>query len=281
MRKIFQGIGLLALICFSFFYTHKITLVIKENDDIMKQIDEVIKQYQDEAIDAYIENDTIIPGLKGSAIDKDQSYKKMKNAGSFNTNLLVYKETMPKITLKGNYDKYIVSGNKQKKQVSLMFLVDNSDDINSVINILDKYNIKATFFIDGYWFENNNQQVMDLITMGHIVGNLGYNRNYEANGVAWMNTIITKIAKQDNTYCYSEITNETTLKRCTLNHSYTIKPSVVAKETPFITIRENVGNGSLISLDVNETTNKELPLIIEYINSKDLEIVALNTLLEE
>jgi len=281
MRKVFEGIGVLSLLCFSFFYTKQISTVIKENDDIMKQIRDIQTQYQVEAKDAVIVDDTIIPGLSGSEIDVKKSYQKMKKVGSFNSNLLVYKEIQPNIRLQRNYDKYIISGNPSKKEASLIFLVDNKDNIQSIINILNNKDVEATFFIDGYWFENNNEKIMDLIDDGHIVGNYGYDKNYEEAGVSWMNTIVTKIGKQKDTYCIAFDKNETILKRCTLNQSYTLIPSIIGSNTPYSNIKENLKNGSIIALEVNDTIIKELSLILDYIHSKDIEVVNIAKLLEE
>lgn len=281
VRRIFEGIGILSLLCFSFFYTKQISTVIKENDDIMKQIKEIEPQYKIEAKDALINEDTIIPGLSGSEIDVKKSYQKMKKTGSFNANLFVYKDVEPKVKLQGNYDKYIISGNTLKKEVSLVFLVDNKDNINKIVDTLNNRDLEATFFIDGYWFEQNNNQIIDLIEDGHIVGNYGYNKDYEASGVAWMDTIVTKIGKQKQTYCISFDKNESILKRCALNHSYTLIPTIVGEDSPYSNIKQNLRNGSIIALEVNENTMKELPIILDYIGSKDLEIVNITRLLEE
>lgn len=281
VRKVFEGIGILSLLCFSFFYTRQISTVIKDNDDIMKQIKEIELQYKIEAKDAIIQDNTIIPGLSGSEIDAKKSYQKMKKTGNFNSNLLIYKDIKPTIQLQGNYDKYVISGNPNKKEVSLLFLVDNNDDITSIVNILNSKDITATFFIDGYWFENNNEIIMDLIEDGHIVGNYGYNKNYEESGVSWMNTIVTKIGKQEDTYCIDFDKNENTLKRCILNQSYTLVPTIIGSNTPYSNVKKELTNGSMIALEVNDITIKELPLIIDYISSKDIETVNIKELLEE
>ena len=281
LKKIFETVGLISLVCFSFFYTNRITTVIKENDDLLKQIEEIQEQYKTEPINAVIEGNTIIPGLSGKMIDIKNSYKKMKKLNKFNANLLVYKDSKPEISVKKVYDKYIISGNKNNKEVSLLFLLDNQDKIDKLLSILDENEIKATFYTDGKWFENNDQTIIDLIEDGHIIGNLGYHFKYDTSGVSWMNTIVTKIGKQRQTYCYNAIEEESTLEYCNLNQSYTIRPSIIVKNNPLIEIKSGLSNGSIISLEVNDTTIKELPLIIDYIASKDLSIVTIEELLNE
>ncbi len=279
MKKIFQIIGFVTLILFTFAYTNKITTVIKENDDLLKQIEDIENQYIVEPINAIIKDNTIIAGISGSKIDVKESYKKMKKIDEFNTNLLVYESIKPEISVLDYYDKYIIKSNKN--EVSLLLLVEQNDNIDKILNILNNYEIKATFYTDGNWFENNNEKIIDLIEDGHTIGNLGYSYSYNVNGISWMNTIVTKIGNQKYTYCYTEEENEEILKICKNNNSYTIMPNIVVKNNPLITIKQNLEKGSIISLKINDTTINELPLIIEYINSKDLNIVNLEELLDE
>ena len=281
MKKTFEIIGLISLICFSFLYTEKITTVIEENDDILNEIEIVASQYKIKPINAIVSNNNVIPGIFGKEVDIKQSYKKMKKINNFNSNLLVYKEIEPDVSVKEMYDKYIVSGNMQKKEASLLFLIEKNDNIDEVINILKKYEISSTFYIDGNWFENNNEKIIDLINEGFLIGNLGYNYKYNVSGISWMNTIVTKIGKQKNTYCYTEIDNEDLLNICKNNQSYTIKPNIITNINPLIEIKKDLKNGSIITLKINKTTIEQLPLIIEYINSKDLKIVNLEELLNE
>ena len=279
MKKTFEAIGFLSLILFTFFYTSKITTVIKENDDILKQIKEIENQFKIDPVNAIINNNTIIAGVSGSEIDVKESYKKMKKINSFNSNLLVYKELKPEISVLNYYDKYIIKSNKSS--ISLVFLIEKDDEINDLLEILDKYKIKATFYTDGNWFENNNEKIIELIKMGHTVGNLGYNYSYKENGISWMNTIVTNIGKQEYTYCYTETENEEVLNICKNNKSYTIKPTIIVKNNPLITIKNQLEKGSIISLKINNSTITELPLIIEYINSRNLNIINLEELLDE
>lgn len=281
LKKIFEGIGLLSLICFSFFYTSQIATVIKDNDDILKQIKEIKEQYTTKPVDAVINGNTIIPGVNGSEIDVNKSYKKMKKINSFNDNLLVYKDIKPSVSVNNVYDKYIISGNKSKNEIALLFLLKDSDSVHSILNILDEHEVEATFFTDGNWFENNNELVLEIIESGHNIGNLGYSYNYNVSGVSWMNSIVKSIAEQKDTYCYNLVEDATALSLCNGNKSYTIRPNIVVKQNPLIEIKKSLNNGSIISLEVNDTTIKELPLILDYINSRDLKMVNIEDLIEE
>ena len=280
LKKIFESIGLLSLICFGFFYTEKISTVLKDNDDILKQIKQIENQYKVDAIDAIVEGNTIIPGVSGSVIDVNKSYKKMKKINSFNDNLIVYKTIKPNISVNKVYDKYIISGNKNKKEVALIFLVNDKDNISDIISILDEKEVLTTFFTDGYWFENNNDLVLELIDRGHIIGNLGYLNKYSNDTTKWMNTIIKRVGNQENTYCYN-IDSDENLKVCNDNNSYTIRPNLIVKNNPLIEVKNNLNNGSIIALDINDITIKQLPLILDYIDSKGLDLITLENLIDE
>ena len=43
-----------------------------------------------------------------------------------------------------------------------------------ILNLLDKYDIKATFYIPGYVAETHEDMVMELVRLGHEVGHHGY-----------------------------------------------------------------------------------------------------------
>ena len=266
LKKIFETIGLLSLICFSFFCTNQISMVIRDNDDVLKQIKQIESQYKIEPINAEIKGNTIIPGIAGSEVDVNKSYKKMKKINSFNDNLLIYK--------------YIISGNKNKQEVALVFVVKDNDNINKILSILDEKEVEATFFIDSAWFEDNNELSIERFETGHSIGTLGYSEDYNSSSVNWMNSVIKSLIKQDSTYCYI-INNDEALEMCNKNKSYTITPSIIVDSNPLIEIKKQLQNGSIISLEVDSKTIKELALILDYIDSKGLKMVNIENLIDE
>lgn len=281
MKKILEGIGLLSLVCLSFLYTEKTVNVVKEYDEIMIAIKSENENYKIEAKDATVLDDTIIPGIKGKEVNINESYNKMKRYGKFNNNLLVYKETTPTVSIDDHFDKYIISGNAEKNMISLIFLVEENDTIDTILKILDEKNIKGNFFVDGKWLEKNNDTLVHLIEQGHNIGNLSYNRDYSDSSYAWMDTFIKKVGKQKVGYCYNEVADLTTLKLCSLSKNYTIRPTIVVKNYPLKEIKEQVSAGSIISMPINKTVEKELPTIISYITSKGYTIENLQNHLSE
>ena len=280
MKKIFTVIGFIALISLSFIYTEKTANFLIGKDKLMMMINEKTKEYNVDPIDGVTIDNTFIPGINGLEIDNKQSYKIMKKYGIFNPELLKFKQIKPKNLLKNNYDKYIVSGNSSKNMVSLIFKVDENDNVDEILEILNKKNIKANFFVDGAWFSNNNEKITDLIQQNHIVGNLSYNLNYNDGAFVWMDTIIKRIGKQKTGYCFAEEENESNLQICSLNKNYTIKP-IIIKENYTTNLKNVLKSGAIISFEINDSLKKELPIMINYIISKGYTIDNLNNLLSE
>lgn len=281
MKKIFSIIGFGSLIMLSFFYTEKIANMIIEKDELMMTIKEKAQEYEIDVVEAITDDKTIIPGLNGLRVSNKESYKQMKKYGFFNDKLLEFQEVSPKNKLNKNFDKYIISGNKEKKAVSLIFLVHEETDIDSIIDVLKEKKVKANFFVDGYWFEKNNDRVYDLINSGYVIGNLSYNLNYNDSAFVWMDTILKRIGKQKQGYCYADKENTENLEICALNKNYTIKPGLILNNNYVKNIKENLTNGSIIALEINNSLNKELPIMINYILSKGYNIENLNELLDE
>lgn len=282
MKKFFSMVGILTLAIVSFIYTEKTVEVAKSFDNVMTTINEVSSDYYVGPVDGMIINDiNFIPGISGREVDQDKSYKSMRKYGGFNKNMLEYKEIKPKNKLNDNLDKYIISGNSNKNMVSIIFIVKENTDITNILNIIESKNIKGNFFVDGKWLENNNELLTEIINKGHNVGNLSYNMDYTNSAFSWMDTLIKNISKEKSSYCYAEEENKNTLQICSMNRNFTIKPSIIIKNYPLKEIKENIQKGSIISIPINKTVEQELPSIINYINSRGLEIVPLNELLKE
>lgn len=281
MKQSFQILGIITLLIGSFIYNEKVGVVSKLNDDLLSEIKEKQNNYVQTQTEAIIKNNTIIPGKNGKKVDVKKTYTKMKQIGYFDEKLLVYKPLEIKNKLKDNKDKYIISGNKNEKTVSLIFKVTNNTNLNNIINTLNKTNTKATFFIDSTFLKQNNNLIITLIKEGHTIGNLSTKEDYTHPDFTWMKTIITKTGKQKNNYCYTEKQNKTILKNCELQNSYTIIPTAIIKEKPYINIKTKIEKGSIISLETNKELENELENIINYIKSKGYQIKSLEKELKE
>lgn len=65
---------------------------------------------------------------------------------------------------------YCVDTNEKK--VAITFDVSLGDEyIEKILNILDKYNVKATFFVVGDWVDRNPDKLKEIYEKGHEIGN--------------------------------------------------------------------------------------------------------------
>lgn len=277
MKKFFEILGLISLMCFSFFYTEQTVSVVKEYDDIMIELKEKADSYKQKSKDAIIVDQTIIPGIHGREVDIDKSYSKMKRYGKFNESLIVMKNTKPNISIEDNYDKFIIGGNGEKNKVSLIFLATKDIDISKVLNILNAKQVKANFFVDFYFY--NQEIIQILVSNGYDIGNLSLNYDYNDSSFMWLTAKIKKAA--NTTYCYDDSFDQNTLLLCSNEKIYTIKPSIITETRPLLEIKKEIKNGSIISFHINDILNKELGAIINYLKSKNFEIVTLTELLKE
>ena len=284
MKNIMSYIGIFLLIFFSFFITEKVTLVIKENDPLMNQINENSDNYKINSEDAIITDNTIVPGINGCEIDINKSYENIKRYGTFSDKMLKYKILYTDKLLKDNYNKYIVSGNEIKNNVSLIFKINNNtskNNIEKLIELLLNSNVKVSIFVDGEYIENNIEHIKELMNNNIEILNLGYNKKYNKELIPWINSILDQLNYNNPKFCYLENYSINDLTACKNNKMNTIIPNIIVDKNPLVTVKENIKNGSMISLDINDQTLNEINLIINYINNKGYRIVKLSDLLSE
>lgn len=278
MKKIIKGIGLITLIIFTFFYTDKVLKVVREEDSIMMKINDIKDKLTIEPTDAIIIEDTIIPGLNGKKVNIDKSYKKMKNYGNFNKNNIIYDIIYPNISITNNKDKYIIQGNMKKNTISIIFILNNDKYLNELQNIINGKDIKVNYFIDYSYLINNTTKIKEMSI--HELYSYGDEGEYTPDNLLFSNNLISRIGNNEANICLS-INNNKVINLCSKNNLYTIKPTIIIKKSPYITIKKNLFNGSIILFYINNDLTKELKLIIDYINSKGLKIVGLSELLSE
>jgi len=281
LKKYISYLGVFVFAIFSFYYTDKATEIIKRNDPVMKSIISNKDNYYVESVNAIIHDDEIIPGINGIDINVNKSYQQMKKNNNYDPGMYVFKEVNPTISFIDDYSKYIVSGNNSKMQVALVFKITDSTGIKDLINILVDKDTLATLFVDGSILENNTDIMIELSHDGFELENLGYDNEYSKDKFAWTNNLLSSITNTNPKYCYTDYKNKDILDLCSSYNMYTIKPTISITNYPFITVKNNLTNGSIISFSINNDTLKELPSIISFIKQKGYDIVVLDTLLSE
>lgn len=281
LKKYISYLGVLVLACFSFYYTDRAADIVKRNDPIMKSILANSENYYVEPVSAFINGDEITVGINGKKVDIDKSYQNMKKIDKYNESMLVFNEVIPDISLTSQFDKYIVGGNINKKQVALVFKVNDSYYVETVNNILLDKNVLATFFMDGSVVENNMEDVLELVSNGYEIENLGYDGSYTIEKIGWTNNMISSLTNENTKFCYTDYKISDILELCRNYKMYTIKPTISVNNYPFTTVKNELESGSIISFNLNEQTLKELPSIISYIKQKGYDLVTLDELISE
>lgn len=89
---------------------------------------------------------------------------------------------------------WINKGNTSEKVIALT-IDDGSDGGNytKILQVLDKHNVKATFFLTGQGAENHPQVVRNTVAKGHEIGNHSYNHpEFTKISIAQMKTQLSR-----------------------------------------------------------------------------------------
>ena len=280
-KKVIQVISVTLLMLFSFFYTNKSIELIRENDPIMKQIKETNMKYKVNPVNATIIGNKIIPGKSGKEIDYQKTYAKMKKYGTYNETLTVLKEIEPAVSVDDYYDKYIVQGNTERKNVSLVFKTDTISNLLSILNILNQKNIPATFFVDGLLLENNTSLFETMTQNNHELEILSYDNKYDEIYFDSALNYLSSITKRKGKYCYAEYDQKEVIELCSKLKLHTIIPTVKTTTMPYKEIKDKLYNSAIISLPLSTITEEQLPAIIDYIKQKGYTSLSLEALLSE
>lgn len=254
--KCFKLIGIISLLSFSFFLTDFVTELAINSNPLMQSIKKSGNNYNVCSVNATIENNTIIPGIKGKKVNEMESFINMKDFGIFNINYLIYDDVIPDISIENNKDKIIISGNKNIRQVSIL-VKDNSN----IIEYNNKNNIKYSKLI-------NSNDKLDIYENINICSNSKDFNNLD---------ILLNKNELNKKIC---ILNYSNIEECRENEYYIIKPSIVYSNSNYVNKLNDINSGSIILLNDNLSINN-YKLLIEYLKNKDLEIVYLSELIKE
>jgi peptidoglycan/xylan/chitin deacetylase (PgdA/CDA1 family) len=176
----------------------------------------------------------------------------------------------------------IYNGNRDKNQISIMFNVYwGTEYIESILDTLDMYNVKSTFFVGGKWVEKESEMLAEIISHGHEIGNhgyfhkdqeyLSYDQNYDE--IKANHQLVKAIANMDMALFAppSGSFNKSTIKAAKdLGYQVIMwsKDTIDWRDKDaniiFDRATKNITNGDLILAHPTEMTMKALPLILEY-----------------
>ncbi len=186
----------------------------------------------------------------------------------------------------------------QEKKLSISFdAAWGTDYTKKILDILDKYNIKSTFFLVGFWIEKNPELVKEIYDRGHDVGNHSTNHPYMTKMSS--EQITQELNKTGN--LIKEITGEAPIlfrppfgdynneliKVCRKNNYYVIQWDVdsldwkeLGVQSVVDRVTRNVKNGSIVLFHNNAKYIVEyLPIVIEKLQSEGYEIVPISELI--
>lgn len=214
-------------------------------------------------------------------------------------NTLIAKEYLEPVSSRYRDDIPIYSVECEGKKCAITFdCAWGADDIPNILNTLDKYKAKGTFFIVGIWAKKNPEMVKLIYDKGHEVANHGYSHEH-------MGKIPENKIKEEISLC-TDILEEITGDKVNLFRppygEYSSTTIKVAKKMEYQTIQWDVdsldwkdnlseqdiynrvtkrtANGSII-LFHNDTKHTEdiLPLILENLTTNGFECVKVSEIL--
>lgn len=279
MKNILKLVGLFVLMGFSFFYTDKVVEVIREEDNIMIEIQNVKDLYKIDAMNANISGKTIIPGVEGRVVNVDKSYKEMKSIGKFNKNSLVYDEIKPNVSINNNKDKFIIKGNSLKQMVSLIFVVNDNKYLDKINKVSIDKDVVINYFVDyDFLIDNTTLIKKQENSEFYSYGNHG---EYMPDNLLFSNNLISRIRDKEALYCLSSDMDYDVIELCSGNDLYTILPTIIGGNNAYNTITKSLESGSIILIDSNFDNINNLGVIIDYIKGKGLKVGGLSELINE
>ena len=252
--KYFKLIGIMSLLVFSFYLTDLATEFAINSNPLMQTIKDNSKNYNTTSVNATINDNTIIPGIKGKVVNEIESFLNMKDFGSFNSNYLLYDLIEPEISLNNNKEKIIISGNKKIRQVTLL--------------------VRDTNLIE--YLKNNKYKYTKLIKYDDLLDK--DNVNIESDRLKFLDvdTLLNK-KKLNNKICVIDYSN---IENCKKKKYYIVKPNIVIKNNNMVSNISNIDNGSIIYLSDNLSLDN-LKIIINLIKRKDMKLVYLSEIIKE
>lgn len=206
--------------------------------------------------------------------------------------------SLEKTIMVGAYLNPIYQGNSEKKQVAFLCNVYWGEDVlPEMLKILEKEQVKISFFIGGIWAKKNPEVLKSLADSGHELGNHGYLHKHPDQLSVKQNE--EEILKAEN--IIKEITGYKTclytppygergkniLKACANLNYKTILWSIdtidwqkPAPSTIINRVIPNLTNGAIILIHPMPQTVKALPELIKLIKKQGYRIVTVGEILE-
>ena len=229
---------------------------MRQKDPIYETIEDIVATSNTSYVNAWISEDTIVPGINGLAVNVDKSFQKMKSFGAFNKYYLIFDQVKPEISLEDNKDKIITQGNSKKRSISLVL-----EEENEISEYLKNNKIPASLLITNHTFQRDSS--LEQINADH--------KNFKATE-GLLNSI-----NQNKNICIVNNYNE---ELCRKEKKYLIKPNLELNTYNIASIKNKVESGSIIMIKKGVKV-EDVKLLIQQAKYKGLSIIYLSELILE
>lgn len=185
-------------------------------------------------------------------------------------------------------DEVIYKGNEDSNKVAIMINVYwGTEYLDDILDVLEKYNVKCTFFVGGQWVEKEHQMLKKIFEKGHEIANHGYfhkdgeyldySQNYDEINI---NHKLVKTILGVDMNLFAPPSGS--FNKSTLQASKNLGYSTIMWSKDTIDWRDkdanliysratnNIKGGDLILAHPTECTLKALPTILEYYKLNNL-----------
>ncbi|WP_407074316.1 polysaccharide deacetylase family protein [Paenibacillus lacisoli] len=149
-----------------------------KNEALLASIQNEAAKRRIEPVDAVVDRVwKAIPGYNGREVDVEATYRQAveKAVKAGEPISYIYREIEPKTSLKDLGAEPTYRGNPKKPMVSLMINVAwGNEYIEPMLNVLDREQVKATFFLDGSWLRKYPEIAKQIQSRGHEMENHAY-----------------------------------------------------------------------------------------------------------
>lgn len=281
MNRIIKILFACLLVLASFFYTDKVVSFMEDKDPIMIKLKKEKNKLEESPINAKVDVSYLIPGYSGVVVDLNKSFTKMKKYGSYNEALVVFKESVPTISIDEYYDKYIVSGNGFTNYISLVFEINNKELLPKIKEVLKDNDVRATFFVDGVLLKEDSILITSLLEDFHEIELLNNKNNYDKLIFEEELDALQVIANRRGKYCLAKYDQKEILELCSKEKMHTIIPTMQISSKPYLSVKGKIREGAIISISVTKENISELDVLIKYIKQRGYTLDTLEQLLSE
>lgn len=152
------------------------TAASPSDEQLLARIQEEAEKRREAPVDARVDRVwKAIPGYNGIEVDIEQTWALAKQNRSETDIPFVYKEIEPAVRLEDLGAQPIYKGNPLKPMAALMINVAwGNEFIGPMLDVLEKENVRATFFFDGSWLSKNVETAQLIQQKGHEMSNHAY-----------------------------------------------------------------------------------------------------------